>query len=1709
MFMMKRGTHMRHKQYLKISSFLMIAIAIFSLVFISSTANDVDVTNGLVQNTVNQTSEVDRALDPAMILKIDTEKFPSAKNVILPFRGATNVTVDYGNGVVIAYTTPGQKDYVYPVGGIYEITISGTLEAFGNINSSQTTTYARGILKIIEVVSFGNLGITDFSGAFRSASSLTTIPSVFPTTVTNVSLMFAGALNLTTGDISSWDVSNVTNMSGMFDNNQKFNPDVSSWDVSNVTDMSRMFFRNNIFNQNISIWNTSKVTNMSEMFSYAALFNQPIGSWDVSNVTNFRSMFNRASNFNQPLDTWNVSSATTLSQMFESATKFNQPLGSWNISKVTDLSSMFYFASEFNQPLNTWDTSNVTNMAGMFVLTKMTHPLDLWNTSNVVNMTNMFSNSPYNGDITTWDTSSVTNMSGMFNLAGEFNQDITNWDVSKVLTTVNMFRFATKFDQPIGVWDVSSVIDMRDMFRSASIFNQPLNNWNVSNVTNMSSLFRGASKFNQPLDTWNTSKVTNMSYLFNSAVVFNQPLDMWDISNVTTIQGMFAAAFVFNQPLNSWNTSNVTNMIETFQNARVYDFDLDQWNTSNVVNMSEMFSGASIFNSNITTWDTKKVISMSSMFSNTNAFNQPIGVWDTSGLNGSGLLGTFSSAKAFNQNINTWHTTNIQNLSGTFGNATVFNQPLDQWDTNKLNNLSNAFNGALAFNQDITGWNTSLVTSFSGTFSNTDAFNQPIGVWNTERVTNMSNMFNGARVFNQDISNWNTGNVTNMSNMFNGARVFDQPIGNWNTAKVITFELMFFNAFEFNQPIGNWNTSNVTNMRLMFGSNIASDPLPKFNQDISAWDFAKVFNLQGFMSRIELSPYHFDKLLQRFLDQTITLQNFSGRNLLSFSETRYSKIGAGLIDQLITDRGWSITVKGPLEVTISVEPATKLIGENDPAYTLKYVNLYKEDTGSAVTGIYTITRAPGELEGSYDVNLSGFEDEPFYYVIVEPTSTFTITNPFARTVTFKDSDDNVLSETTFQIGDSLSPLVLPTVTAPLGFIFKEWSIAIPAVMPDAYLVLTPVFVEGVFKLTFVVDGVGPLVYDLAYLANTTTPVDPTKVGHTFRAWDQTIPTTMPSEDVTITALFDINTYTIQFNSNLGSALESIDFNYNQSIQNVLSPTRTGYTFEGWSPALPTTMPAENLSVEALWTINSYDVTFDTAGGNAIEPLSVDFNDTFNLPTPTRTGYTFKGFVETKPETMPAENLTFTATWDVVTYTITYVLNDGVNSLLNPSQYDITTTRTLIAPTRVGHTFDGWFTDTAFTTPKTNIASNTGDVTLYAKFTVNRYTITFDSALGSDVTPLTFDYNALVTAPSSPTRTGYTFEGWNEAFPVNMPAENLVFTATWDINTYTITFNTNGGTVIAPITLDFGSTITTPSNPTRLGYTFKSWDTAIPVTMPAENVTISATWDINAYTITFNTNGGTAIDPMTLDFGTTIPSVTQPTREGYIFNAFSIDIPTTMPAENLTISVSWIFINVVKDDDLEVEVDGLFDAIPETLKTNEDISVSLVIKLNEEEASNQSQQLIKAQLESNQQAQFLDIYVLLTTNQVEVRVSELAQLITVSLVLPEALQGFEGYQIVSVHNGVYRELETEFDEETQTVTFVTDTFSSYAIVYGVITTGPLTLYIILGISTLLMFIAFKRDKKDKDQKNKKSISDVISNTDVFEEDEVKVLSRRKK
>lgn len=163
------------------------------------------------------------------------------------------------------------------------------------------------------------------------------------------------------------------------------------------------------------------------------------------------------------------------------------------------------------------------------------------------------------------------------------------------------------------------------------------------------------------------------------------------------------------------------------------------------------------------------------------------------------------------------------------------------------------------------------------------------------------------------------------------------------------------------------------------------------------------------------------------------------------------------------------------------------------------------------------------------------------------------------------------------------------------------------------------------------------------------------------------------------------------------------------------------------------------------------------------------------------------------------------------------------------------------PTKEGYTFIGWYNGESewnFETPVT------ADLTLTAKWQINRYTITFDTAGGSEVAPITQDYGTTITPPAAPTRTGYTFAGWDREIPTAMPAENMTITARWQVNQYTITFKPENGGQDIVIKQDYGTAITAPANPTKTGYTFAGWDKTIPTTMPAGNMTITAQWTEN-------------------------------------------------------------------------------------------------------------------------------------------------------------------------------------------------------------------------------------------------------------------------
>ena len=277
------------------------------------------------------------------------------------------------------------------------------------------------------------------------------------------------------------------------------------------------------------------------------------------------------------------------------------------------------------------------------------------------------------------------------------------------------------------------------------------------------------------------------------------------------------------------------------------------------------------------------------------------------------------------------------------------------------------------------------------------------------------------------------------------------------------------------------------------------------------------------------------------------------------------------------------------------------------------------------------------------------------------------------------------------------------------------------------------------------------------------------------------------------------------------------------------------------------------------------------------------------------------------DSVPADVTELTVQWTAPTYAVTLNTNGGTINSGNVTGYTYGVGATLPTDvTRTGYTFKGWYDNEGLTgDPVTAIGgTGTGNKEYWAKWEINQYTITVKPENGKADITITQDYGTPITAPADPTREGYTFIGWDKAIPTTMPAENTIITAKWAVNQYTITFDTAGGSAVASITQDYGTAITAPADPTREGYTFIGWDREIPANMPAENVTLTAQWEINRYTVTFDTNGGSEIAPITQDYGTAITAPADPTREGYTFIGWDREIPATMPAENVTVTAQW-------------------------------------------------------------------------------------------------------------------------------------------------------------------------------------------------------------
>jgi len=203
--------------------------------------------------------------------------------------------------------------------------------------------------------------------------------------------------------------------------------------------------------------------------------------------------------------------------------------------------------------------------------------------------------------------------------------------------------------------------------------------------------------------------------------------------------------------------------------------------------------------------------------------------------------------------------------------------------------------------------------------------------------------------------------------------------------------------------------------------------------------------------------------------------------------------------------------------------------------------------------------------------------------------------------------------------------------------------------------------------------------------------------------------------------------------------------------------------------------------------------------------------------------------------------------------------------------------------RTGYTFLGWFTAASSGAQISESTTVTADVTYYAQWQINQYAVAFDANGGDGGTSMELDYGAEIVAPEV-TREGYTFTGWSPAVAATAPASDVTYTAQWRVNQYTMTFYANGGVGGTTKTQNYGTALSAPTV-TRDGYTFMGWSPSVPSTVPALDAAYTAQWRINSYTVTFDAQGGAGGGTVARNHGAALGELPMPTRDGFSFDGW--------------------------------------------------------------------------------------------------------------------------------------------------------------------------------------------------------------------------------
>ena len=629
------------------------------------------------------------------------------------------------------------------------------------------------------------------------------------------------------------------------------------------------------------------------------------------------------------------------------------------------------------------------------------------------------------------------------------------------------------------------------------------------------------------------------------------------------------------------------------------------------------------------------------------------------------------------------------------------------------------------------------------------------------------------------------------------------------------------------------------------GDPIAAGSGTIFQIDVKASEDVALGEASIYMYEFAIADGYGDEIMVDYTDLTSTMRFYEEYNLSATS----------------SNEGWGSASMDPSGV---VENGTEVTATATPAEGYEFVNWTKGDDVVSTDNPYTFT-AVADL-----ALVANFK-------AIKYDVTFDV--------------DGVKTTESLDYGTVITKPEDPTKE---GYTFAGWDpeFVEGATVPVGGITYTATWTVNSHTITFNTNGgseIEPMTLD--YGTAIVLPDAPTREGYEFAGWAEEVPETMPDRDLVLNATWNVLKYTVKFVVD-GVAVYEESLDYGTVVTKPADPVKEGYTFAGWDPEFVegTTVPVGGLTYNATWNVNYYTLTFKW-NDVVYSTASVAYGSAITAPeTPEREGYEFTGWTPEVPEVMPAEDLTFEATWNVLQYTVKFVV-DGVAVYEESLDYGTVVTKPA-DPVKEGYTFAGW--DPEFVEGTT---VPVGGLTYNATWNVNYYTLTFK---WNDVVYSTASvaYGSAITAPETPEREGYEFTGWTPEVPEVMPAEDLTFEATWDICYYEVSFVVDGE-VVQSENLAYGSEIVAPEVAEKEGYTFVGWSPELLQYVPSYDVVFTAQFEVNVYTLTYYLDEE-VVYSTELEYGAPVEEYTPEVAEGRKFDGWQEEIPEFMPAHDVDI-----------------------------------------------------------------------------------------------------------------------------------------------------------------------------------------------------------------